>query len=209
VSHFNAENLTRANDLVSLYPHRRSAVIPLCHLAQSQDGWLRPEAIEQIADLVGVTAAEVRGSASFYDMLHLEPVGTYLVSVCTNIACLLGGAAELLEHAQARLGVRCGGTTPDGMFSLEEAECLADCDVTPCVTVNHRYVRTTTASALDALFDDLAAGRLSETVPRHGILNRVDRTVGLQADPVRVSEERAEMAHQRAQRAAANGSGTS
>src|SRR3984957_427789 len=139
-SHLTPEVMARAREIVALYPQRRSALIPLCHLAQEQDGWLRPEAMADIAELCGVTAAEVRGTATFYDMLHTEPVGTYVVSVCTNIACLLGGAAELLKHAEAALGVRAGGTTPDGVFTLEEAECLADCDKTPCVQVNHPYV---------------------------------------------------------------------
>src|SRR5580698_5796912 len=130
MSHLNADITTRAKDLVALYPEPRSALIPLCHLAQEQDGWLQPEAMVEIAELVGVTPAEVRGTATFYDMLHTEPVGTYVVSVCTNIACLLGGAAELLEHAQGALGVRAGGTTTDGVFTLEESECLADCDRT-------------------------------------------------------------------------------
>jgi hypothetical protein len=92
MSHLSADLMERARDLVALYPEPRSALIPLCHLAQEQDGWLRPEAMSEIADLVGVTPAEVRGTATFYDMLHTEPVGTYVVSVCTNIACLLGGA---------------------------------------------------------------------------------------------------------------------
>ena len=104
VSHLSADLLEQARGLVALYPEPRSALIPLCHLAQQQDGWLRPEAMREIAELVGVTAAEVRGTATFYDMLHTEPVGTYVVSVCTNIACLLGGAQELLEHAEASLG---------------------------------------------------------------------------------------------------------
>ena len=84
-----------------------------------------------IADLVGVTPTEVLGTATFYDMLHTEPVGSHVVAVCTNIACLLGGAAELLEHAEASLGVNAGGTTADGVITLEEAECLADCDRRP------------------------------------------------------------------------------
>jgi NADH-quinone oxidoreductase subunit E len=83
VSHLSADLLTRARQLVSLYPEPRSALIPLCHLAQEQDGWLRPEAMSEIAQLCGVTAAEVRGTATFYDMLHTEPVGTYVVSETT------------------------------------------------------------------------------------------------------------------------------
>jgi len=191
VSHLNADIRERATQLVALYPQPRSALIPLCHLAQEQDGWLREEAMVEIAELCGVTAAEVRGTASFYDMLHTEPVGTYVVSVCTNIACLLGGALELLDHAESVLGVRAGGTTPDGAFTLHEAECLADCDRTPCVQVNHRYVGAQTPESFDALLRDLRSGALSETVPAHGTLVRVRRSVGLQADRGAIVAERA------------------
>jgi NADH-quinone oxidoreductase E subunit len=201
LSHLSADLLERGRALVSLYPERRSALIPLCHLAQEQDGWLRPEAMAEIAELVGVTPAEVRGTATFYDMLHTEPVGTYVVSICTNIACLLGGAPELLEHAEGALGVRAGGTTTDGVFTLEESECLADCDRTPCVQVNHRYVGAQDAASFDQLLADLRAGALSETVPPHGTLVRVRRSVGLVADAKAVAAERAAMAEAQARRA--------
>jgi NADH-quinone oxidoreductase subunit E len=203
VSHLSADLMTRARELVSLYPEPRSALIPLCHLAQEQDGWLRPEAMSDIAELTGVTAAEVRGTATFYDMLHTEPVGTYVVSVCTNIACLLGGAAELLEHAEDALGVRAGGTTPDGVFTLEESECLADCDRTPCVQVNHRYVGGQTAETFDQLLVDLRSGALDDTVPHHGTLVRVRRSVGLMADAQTVATERAAMDEAQKRRAEA------
>jgi NADH-quinone oxidoreductase E subunit len=202
VSHLSADLLAQAKNLVSLYPEPRSALIPLCHLAQEQDGWLRPEAMSEIADLVGVTAAEVRGTATFYDMLHTEPVGTYVVSVCTNIACLLGGALELLEHAQSTLGVRAGGTTTDGVFTLEESECLADCDRTPCVQVNHRYVGGQTPESFDQLVADLRSGSLDETVPHHGTLIRVRRSVGLEADKETIASERAATAAAQKTRAA-------
>ncbi len=205
MSHLQTDIRERARELVALYPHRRSALIPLCHLAQEQDGWLRPEAVEEIAELCGVTAAEVQGTATFYDMLHTEPVGTYVVSVCTNIACMLGGALELLEHAESALGIRAGGTTPDGVFTLEESECLADCDRTPCVQVNHRYVGAQTPESFDALLGDLRAGTLTDTVPPHGTLVRVRRSVGLQADPAAIESERAAMAAEQAARAAASG----
>jgi NADH-quinone oxidoreductase subunit E len=201
VSHLSADLLAQAKDLVALYPERRSALIPLCHLAQQLDGWLRPEAMSEIADLVGVTAAEVRGTATFYDMLHTEPVGTYVVSVCTNIACLLGGAQELLEHAESALGVRAGGTSPDGVFTLEESECLADCDRTPCVQVNHRYVGGQTAESFDQLVADLRSGALADTVPHHGTLVRVRRSAGLEVDAETIASERAAMAAAQATRA--------
>jgi NADH-quinone oxidoreductase subunit E len=207
MGHLDPEIRARAEALVALYPEPRSALIPMCHLAQEQDGWLRPEAMAEIAELVGVTAAEVRGTATFYDMLHTEPVGTYLVSVCTNIACLLGGALELLEHAEETLGVRVGGTTTDGVITLEEAECLADCDRTVCVQVNHRYVGGQNAASFDELVADLRAGRRSGEIPPHGTLVRIRRSGGLQADPRQVAVERAAMADAQVARAAAAQSG--
>ena len=207
MSHLSADVLERSKALVALYPEPRSALIPICHLAQEQDGWLRPEAMVEIADLVGVTAAEVQGTATFYDMLHTEPVGTYVVSVCTNIACLLGGALELLEHAESSLGVRAGGTTSDGVITLEESECLADCDRTPCVQVNHRFMGGHTPDSFDQLMTGLRNGSLSDTVPPHGTLVRVRRTVGLQADRAAVAAERAAADEARQQRAAAAPSG--
>lgn len=200
MSRFRPETAERARALVALYPEPRSALIPLCHLAQEQDGWLQPDAMEEIAELVGVTPAEVRGTASFYDMLHTEPVGRYLVSICTNIACLLGGAEELLAHAEERLGVRPGGTTADGTITLEDAECLADCDRVPCVTVNHRYVGGLSPQAFDQLVEDLRAGRRTEEIPPHGTLVRVRRNGGLRADRARVAAERTAMAEAQAAR---------
>ena len=135
--------------------------------------------MEEIGELCGVSAAEVYGTATFYDMLHTEPVGRHVIAVCTNIACLLGGAYEFLQHAERRLGIRVGQTSADGEFSLEEAECLAGCDLAPCVQVNHRFVGALDADGFDALVDELAAGRRSDDIPSHGVLCRVSRSVGL------------------------------
>lgn len=175
------DNLARAQELIALYPVRRSALVPLLHLLQEQDGYLSADGIGHVAELLDLTPAEVRGTASFYDMFHLEPVGKYVVAVCTNIACMLAGGYELLEHVQEHLGVRPGGTTPDGMFTLEEAECLGLCGNAPCVTVNWRYFGDMTRERWDALVEDLRAGRLDEEVPPHGTLCRARRSVGLVA----------------------------
>jgi NADH-quinone oxidoreductase subunit E len=190
VSHLRPELRQRAEDLVALYPHARSATVPLCHLAQEQDGYLTVEAMAEIAELTHTTTAEVRGTASFYDLLHLEPVGTYVVGVCTNIACLLEGGIELLEHAERTLGVPVGVTTPDGAITLEECECLGDCDVAPCVQVNSRFVRTTTPEAIDALFAELRDGARSSEIPAFGTLSRVRRTTGLAVPRDQVAAER-------------------
>ena len=181
------ETLARAEALIGCYPKRRSALIPLCHLAQGEEGYLTPGAMEDIARLVGCSPAEVRGTASFYDMLHTEPVGRYVIAMCTNIACMLGGAYEVLTHAEDRLGIRVGGTTPDGLFTLEEAECLAGCDKAVCVQVNHRFFGPIDTDAFDALVEDLAEGRLSESVPPHGVLNRVSRSVGMPAQAAKAA----------------------
>src|SRR3954468_23700303 len=120
MSRLTSENERRARDLIALYPQSRSALIPVLHVAQEQEGWLPPDTIQHVAELFDLTAAEVYGTATFYDMLFTHPVGKHLVSICTNIACLLGGGYELLEHAEERLGVRAGQTTQDGEFTLEE-----------------------------------------------------------------------------------------
>jgi NADH:ubiquinone oxidoreductase subunit E len=177
-------------------------MLPLLHLAQEQDGYVSDEGIAEVAELTNTTPADVRGTASFYDMFHLEPVGTYVVSVCTNIACLLSGAEEMLEHASATLGCAVGATSDDGLFTLEEAECLADCDYSPCVQVNHRYVRTTTATSFDEMVEGLRTGRLEKDIPAHGTLVRVRRSVGLRAPRADVAQQRALARDARAQRVA-------
>ncbi len=175
------ENEQRARDLIALYPFPRSALMPILHLLQEQDGYLSEDGMTHVGELVGLEAAEVRGTASFYDMFQIEPVGRYLVAVCTNVACMLQGAYELLEHIEDRLGIAPGGTTPDGMFTLEDAECLALCGNAPCLTVNWRFFGDVDPAGFDALAGRLVAGELDAEVPPHGTLSRVRRTVGLPA----------------------------
>jgi len=180
-------NVETAREIIARYPRPKSALIPLLHLAQEQDGYVTTEAMAHIAELVDVTPAEVYGTASFYEMFKFEPVGRYLVNVCTNIACMLCGAEELLHHAERALGVHVGNTTEDGLFTLEEVECIADCTNAPCLQVNYRYFDNVTAEGFDGLVDDLRSGRLDTTVPPHGTLARVrqripdDRRAGIVA----------------------------
>jgi NADH-quinone oxidoreductase E subunit len=190
MSYLRADIRQRADELVSLYPERRSAMLPLLHLVQEQDGYLSEEGMAEVAELTGTTPAEVRGTATFYDMYHLEPVGKYVVGVCTNIACLLAGGEEMLDHARTTLGCAVGGTSDDGLFTLEETECLADCNIAPCVQVNHRYVRTTTPEAFDSLVSELRAGKREDEIPPHGTLIRVRRSGGLRASRAQIATER-------------------
>src|ERR1700686_4899551 len=148
------ENTQRARDLIALYPQPRSAMIPILHLAQEQDGYLTEEVIVHIAEILELAPAEVYGPPTFYPMIFTEPVGRYLISVCTNIACLLNGGYELLEHAESVLGVNAGGRTPDGTFTLEEVECIALCGHAPCLAVNWRFRGNVGHDDFDRLIDD-------------------------------------------------------
>ncbi len=170
---FTEENLRTAREIIGRYPRPKSALIPLLHLAQEQQGSVTDEAMEHIAELVGVTPAEVIGTCSFYEMFKREPVGRYLINVCTNISCQLMGGVELLEHAEERLGVKSGGTTTDGLFTLEDVECIAACTEAPCLLVNYRYRHRISHDEFDRMVDDLRTGRLDDEVPPHGVLARV------------------------------------
>jgi NADH-quinone oxidoreductase subunit E len=172
VARLTPDNEQRAQDLIALYPHPRSALIPILHVLQEQDGYLTEDGMGHVGELVDLSAAEVRGTATFYDMFHFEPVGRYLIAVCTNIACMLQGAYRLLEHIEDRLGVAPGGTTEDGLFTLEDAECLALCGNAPCVTVNWRFFGDVDPERFDEIAGDLRAGRLDDEVPPHGTLSR-------------------------------------
>ena len=183
MSRLNPDNLRRAKELMGVYPEPRSAMLPMLHLVQEQDGYLTSDGMQHVAELLDVTAAEVYGTASFYDMFFMHPVGRYLVSICTNVACMLNGAYELLHHAEERLGIASGATTSDGEFTLEEVECVAFCGDAPCVAVNWRYFGKVSDAEFDRLVDDLRTGRLADRVPPHGTLNRVRRKVDMVTVP--------------------------
>ena len=178
MSYFTAANLDAAREMISRYPRPKSALIPLLHLAQEQEGWITDDAMRQIAELTGTTPAEVKGTGTFYEMFKFHPVGTYVVNVCTNISCQLLGGEELLAHAESTLGVKAGGTTVDGMFTLEDVECVAACTEAPCLQVNYRYRLRVTESDFDRLIDDLRRGRVDD-VPEHGTLATVRQSIPL------------------------------
>ena len=186
MSYFTEENLRRAHETIEKYPRPKSAVIPLLHLAQEQSGWVTNEAMTQIAELTGVTSAEVLGTGSFYEMFKFHPVGKYLINICTNISCLLLGGEELLEHAESTLGISDGETTEDGLFTLEDVECIAACTEAPCFTVNYRYFHRANEHVLDEVVADLRSGRSplgqgnqgdDGEIPPHGTLSRIQQHI--------------------------------
>jgi NADH-quinone oxidoreductase subunit E len=194
MARFTDDNARLAAEIIARYPRPKSAVIPLLHLAQEQDGWVTRDAMAHIAELTGVTAAEVLGTGSFYEMFKFHPVGRYVVNVCTNISCQLLGGEELLDHVESSLGVHAGGTTDDGMFTVEDVECVAACTEAPCFTVNYRYFHRADPAMFDEVVGDLRDGRSplargaqgdDGPLPDHGTLARVrqhipaDRRAGI------------------------------
>jgi NADH-quinone oxidoreductase subunit E len=173
MARLNEANVVYAKEIIGRYPKARSATIPLLHLAQQQDGHLTNEAIKHIGELVGATSAEILGTATFYEMFKFERVGKYLINICSTMSCALLGADELMHHAEHKLGIKAGSTTPDGVFTLEHAECQAACTEAPCLQVNYRHRYRMTAADLDTLIDDLQSGRLDGDVPPHGTVARV------------------------------------
>jgi NADH-quinone oxidoreductase subunit E len=154
VSHFTDDNRARARDIVARYPRSRSAIMPLAYLAQDQDGYVSTEAIADISELVGVSAAEVQGTISFYTMFKRRPCGKYVVSVCTNVTCLVVGGPEVLEHLEAAYAL-------DDDVTVEEVECLAACGGAPAMQVNYEFHEQLTPEAAAAIVEDYKTGRLA------------------------------------------------
>ena len=176
------ENVELAKEIIGRYPRPKSALIPLLHLAQEQDGWVSDDAMVHLAELVGVTPAEVLGTCTFYEMFKREPVGRYLVNICHGVACHVMGAEDLIAHAEQTLGVRAGGTTEDGAITIERAECRAACTEAPCLQVNYRYRYRVTNDDFDQLVRDLRADAFTDEIPPHGVLARPEYRQHIPAD---------------------------
>jgi NADH-quinone oxidoreductase subunit E len=148
---FTASNRARAEEIVARYPRPKSAILPLAHLAQDQDGWLTDEAMQEIAELAGVTAADVLGTCSFYTMFKRRPCGRLVVSVCTNVTCLVTGGPEIFEHLEARYAT-------DADVTVEEVECLAACGGAPALQVNYEFHERVTPSSAEEIVDEYKNG---------------------------------------------------
>lgn len=135
---------------------RQSAVMAALRIAQTEQGWLSSEVMQEIADYIGMPAVAVYEVASFYTMYNLKPVGKHKLTVCTNLPCQLQGATACAEHARKKLGIEFGETTADGLFTLKEGECFGACGDAPVFTVNNHDVRVkVTPERFDALVDEL------------------------------------------------------
>ncbi len=144
---FTPANLDLAREIIAKYPQKKSAVLPLLHLAQDQEGQVTPDAIEEIADLLDLTPAVVLGTCSFYTMFKRAPVGKLLVSVCTNVSCLVNGGPDLLDHLERRYAA-------DADVPVEEVECIAACDLAPVLQVNYEFHGPVAGADAEALIDE-------------------------------------------------------
>ena len=169
---FTAENLKRAQAQIAKYPPGRqaSAVLPLLDLAQRQHGgWLPRAAMDRVAEMLEMAPIRVYEVATFYTMFNLRPVGRYLLQACTTTPCWLRGSDEVVRACQSKLGVSVGGTTPDGLFTLVEVECLGACVNAPILQVNDDFYEDLDGPATEALLDALRDGHPS---PRGSVAGR-------------------------------------
>lgn len=144
----------RFAEMITHYPTKRSALVPTLLYAQDEVGYLSDEVIRELAERVGLTELEVRNVISYYSMLTTKPRGKFNVQVCTNIACLLRGGEEILDHCKKKLGVANKGTTVDGLFSLEEVECIGACSWAPAAQVNYDFHENLTPDKIDELINE-------------------------------------------------------
>jgi NADH-quinone oxidoreductase subunit E len=151
---FSEEFETRFTEMLSHYPTKRSALVPTLLYAQDEVGSLSDEVIAELAGRLDLTELEVRNVISYYSMLTTKPRGKYNVQVCTNIACMLRGGEELLDHCKKKLGIGHKGTTQDGLFSLEEVECIGACSWAPAIQVNYDFHENLTSAKMDEILDE-------------------------------------------------------
>lgn len=154
----------RFDKLVTLYPVRRSALVPMLLYAQDEVGYISDEVIAEVAERIGVRENDVHSVLSYYSMLRRKPVGKYNVQVCTNISCMVRNGYGILDRCRKRLGIDNGGITRDGLFSLEEVECIGACSWAPAIQINYDFYDELTPEKVDQILDDYKAGRGKETV---------------------------------------------
>ncbi len=137
------------------YPDPRSALLPALHVAQRERGWLSPEVMRDVAEVMDLPPTEVASVASFYTMFNRQPVGENLIQVCTNISCSLLGAEHIVECLKSKLGIDVGETTPDNKFTLVTVECLGSCGTAPMMQINDTYYENLTEEKIDRILEEL------------------------------------------------------
>jgi len=152
---FSPDKLSRVNELISRYPHKEAAVLPVLYLAQEEFGYLSPESIEYVAKLMGIPMARLYGTVSFYSLLYMKPMGRHHIQVCRTFPCALLGAEKITDSIKKKLGIDIGETTADGKFTLSEVECLASCGTAPMMQINDKYYENLSEEKTEAILKDL------------------------------------------------------
>ncbi|MBL4579567.1 MAG: NAD(P)H-dependent oxidoreductase subunit E [SAR324 cluster bacterium] len=153
---FSKDIQTKVDNLLSRYPIKQNALIPILLLAQNEnDGWLTEEWMQYVAEICEVPLTHVEGVVTFYTMFRLKRPGKFHLQVCTCVPCCLVGGTELLEHTEKKLNIHAGHTTADGEFSIEEMECIGACSFAPAIIVNEDYHEQVTPDKMNKLIDQL------------------------------------------------------
>ena len=152
---FSPDKLNRVSELISRYPHKEGAILPVLYLAQEEFGYLSAESIEYVAKLMGIPAARLYGTVSFYSLLYMKPMGRHRIQVCRTIPCALLGAEKITDSIKKKLGIDIGETTADGKFTLSEVECLASCGTGPMMQINDEYYENLSEEKTGAILKDL------------------------------------------------------
>ena len=163
---FSNETLELVQRMKSRYPEgkQKSALLPVLHLAQAEfDGWLSPEVMEYVAQLLAIQSIEVFEVASFYSMYNLKPLGKCLLEVCRTSSCWLRGANEIVAHLENKLGIKEGETTPDGLFTLKTVECLGSCGTAPMLMCGAQFHENLTTAKVDDMLAKLKAENTRKT----------------------------------------------
>jgi NADH-quinone oxidoreductase subunit E len=157
---FSDKTLALVQKIIKRYPEgkQKSALLPVLHLAQAEfDGWLSPEVMDYVAELLHIRPIEVYEVATFYSMYNLQPVGKCLIEVCQTGPCWLRGSDDIVAHLEAKLNIKVGETTPDGIFTLKTVECLGSCGTAPMLQCGAKYHENLTTEKVDKLLDELKA----------------------------------------------------
>ena len=160
---FSEESMVLIKKIISRYPEgkQKSALLPVLHIAQAEfDGWLSPQTMDLVAEVIGIQSIEVYETASFYSMFHLEPVGKCVLDVCRTSSCWSRGADDIINHIGNKLGIKPGETSADGMFTLKAVECLGSCGTAPMLQCGASYHENLTTEKVDELIEKYrAAGK--------------------------------------------------
>ena len=147
------DRVREMTEILSRYPTRRAAAIPLLHLCQDQEGYVSEDAMTFVAEKLDTSPAQIKGVVTFYTLFNTEPVGKHQVWVCKTLSCALRGAQDIIGHCEKKLGIHVGETTKDGKVTLRTAECLASCGTAPMMQVDKKYHENLTPAEVDRILD--------------------------------------------------------